>query len=282
MFRIRIALSTLAFSLSFSACAVLGKKNPPNPETCTRVQNQAYQVVLDSAKVSGTVLIFNPQSEQTFSNNFDYASMGFSPASTFKIPNTLIGLELGLLRSEDDVFQWDGVSRWNENWNQDLPLRDAFRFSCLPCYQQLARKIGYDNMQAWLEAFQYGNMDFDSSEIDQFWLTGKSKISCFQQIQFLQQVQEKQLPVKSESRNTLLRVMLSDSSSEFELRGKTGWCTQDSIDYLWYVGILEKGRKHYYVALQVTPKPDIEARNLATVRKEIALECFRIQGFIKE
>jgi hypothetical protein len=48
------------------------------------------------------------------------------------------------------------------------------------------------------------------------------------------------------------------------------------------VGILEKGRKHYYVALQVTPKPDIEARNLATVRKEIALECFRIQGFIKE
>lgn len=277
----RIAGIALPMLLSMSACALLGKKNLPNPETCSRTQNSAFQVIIDSAKVSGTVLVFDPQAAQAYSNNFDYASRGFSPASTFKIPNTLIGLELGLLRSEDDIFYWDGVNRWNENWNQDLPLKEAFRFSCLPCYQQLARKIGYDNMQAWLEAFQYGTMDFDSSEIDQFWLTGQSKISCFQQIQFLQRMQENQLPVKPESRNTLLRVMLSDSTDEFELRGKTGWCTQDSIDYLWYVGILEKGRKHYYVALQVTPKPDIEARNLATVRKEIALECFRSLGYIK-
>jgi beta-lactamase class D len=277
----KVLAVSLISCIALSGCAILGSKKISNPETCQRTLKSEFQVLLDSAKVTGTVLVFDPQTRTSFSNDFDYASKGFLPASTFKIPNTLIGLELGLLHSEDDIFYWDGISRWNDNWNQDLPLKEAFKYSCVPCYQQLARKIGYDHMQDKLQAFNYGSMDFDSSEIDKFWLMGNSKITCFQQIQFLQELQEYTLPVNKDSRNTLLRIMLSDSTEDYELRGKTGWSTQDSIDYLWYVGILEKGKKHYYVALQCSPKQEIEARNMASVRKEIALESFRILGYIK-
>ena len=41
------------------------------------------------------------------------------PASTFKIPNSVIALETGVVDDPDkDVFKWDGVKRSIEAWNQ--------------------------------------------------------------------------------------------------------------------------------------------------------------------
>ena len=46
------------------------------------------------------------------------------PASTFKIPNSLIALETGVVADPDkDVFKWDGVKRSIEAWNKDHTMR---------------------------------------------------------------------------------------------------------------------------------------------------------------
>jgi len=37
--------------------------------------------------------------------------MRILPASTFKIPNTLIALEEGVIKSDSEVIKWDGVLR---------------------------------------------------------------------------------------------------------------------------------------------------------------------------
>lgn len=42
-----------------------------------------------------------------------------SPYSTFKIANSLISLELGVVRDENEVTKWDGVKRWSAEWNRD-------------------------------------------------------------------------------------------------------------------------------------------------------------------
>lgn len=64
-------------------------------------------------------------------------------------------------------------------------LKMLLEFSCVPCYQEIARKIGTIKMKEYLEKFEYKNMIFDSLTIDNFWLEGNSKISQKQQIDFL-------------------------------------------------------------------------------------------------
>ena len=49
---------------------------------------------------------------------------GQLPASTFKIPNSIIALETGVVADPDkDIFKWDGVVRSIEAWNKDHTLR---------------------------------------------------------------------------------------------------------------------------------------------------------------
>ena len=94
------------------------------------------------------------------------------PASTFKIPNSLIALETGVVGDPDqDVFKWDGVVRAIEAWNRDHTLRSAIGASAVPVYQEIARRIGAERMQKYLDLFEYGNRDIGGG-IDQFWLTG--------------------------------------------------------------------------------------------------------------
>ena len=65
------------------------------------------------------------------------------PASTFKIPNSIIALETGVVSDPDkDVFKWDGVVRSIEAWNKDHTLRSAIAASAVPVYQEIARRIG--------------------------------------------------------------------------------------------------------------------------------------------
>ena len=105
---------------------------------------------------------------------------------------TGIGLEEGLVASpEQSFYEWDGVERSIPAWNQDLSLREAFQASCVPAFQQLARRIGPDRMQKWIEKIGYGNRDI-SAGIDVFWLPAKGRqtilISPKEQARLIQRI----------------------------------------------------------------------------------------------
>ena len=107
------------------------------------------------------------------------------PASTFKIPNSMIALETGVVADPDkDVFKWDGVVRSIEAWNKDHTLRSAIAASAVPVYQEIARRIGAERMQKYVDLFDYGNRDIGGG-IDQFWLTGNLRIDPVQQVDFV-------------------------------------------------------------------------------------------------
>ena len=110
---------------------------------------------------------------------------GKLPASTFKIPNSLIALETGVVADPDkDVFKWDGVKRSIEAWNQDHTMRSAIAVSAVPVYQEIARRIGEARMQKYVDLLEYGNRNIGGG-IDQFWLTGDLRIDPIQQIDFV-------------------------------------------------------------------------------------------------
>ena len=101
----------------------------------------------------------------------------FSPCSTFKIPNSIIGLETGVVRDADTVIPWDQQKYpkqdwWPESWTDRVhDLRSAFKYSFVPYYRALATRVGAEAMQRYVHQFHYGNEDIGSS-LDAFWLDG--------------------------------------------------------------------------------------------------------------
>ena len=71
----------------------------------------------------------------------------FIPASTFKIFNSLAALESGAVKDENEIMKWDSVKRFYDMWNQDLNLGQAFKYSAVWFYQELARRIGEEKMK---------------------------------------------------------------------------------------------------------------------------------------
>ncbi len=183
----------------------------------------------------------------------------FTPCSTFKIWNTLIGLELNLLSSPDAPFyKWDGESRPIQEWNRDLSLRDAFRVSCVPAFQGLAKSIGLRNMQHWLTLIHYGDCDI-SSGIDDFWLPREKKksiqISADEQAELIRRLLLGQLPFSKKSQLILKDIMAVAKTSRGTFYGKTGSGAniggnpKQSLG--WFVGYVNSGSKTYCFACLV-------------------------------
>src|SRR5436190_6463465 len=58
-----------------------------------------------------------------------YRDSSYLPASTFKIVNSLIGLQTGKITNDSMVITWDGIKRWNDDWNMVLNMYEALRVS---------------------------------------------------------------------------------------------------------------------------------------------------------
>ena len=124
----------------------------------------------------------------------DECKTRLSPASTYKIPHALIGLETGVI-SEKTVVHWDGVRRSNQpKWNQDHTVLSAMKPSVLWFFQAMAPKIGARHAHEWLERMAYGNAD-TSGDITLYWVNGTLRISPEEQLTFLRKFYDGALPV---------------------------------------------------------------------------------------
>jgi len=174
--------------LLYSCCGIANAAPTQNV-----TEHPEWKAYFDEAGVTGTCVVYSFKDDRYHVWNLDRASRRFAPASTFKIPNSLIALETGVAKDERQVFKWDGVKREIEGWNRDHDLRTAIKASAVPVYQQIAREVGRERMEKYVRDFQYGNMDA-SGPIDQFWLGSSLQISALEQIDFLKRLVTFQLP----------------------------------------------------------------------------------------
>jgi len=233
------------------------------------------QPILDSAQVDGTVLIFDPQADVFYSNDFEWARKGYLPASTFKIPNSMIALETGVVESDSSIFHWDGTPRRMEIWEADLTLRQAFLRSCVPCYQEVARGVGVERMNEHLTKFSYGNMLIDSSILDVFWLDSDFKITPFEQVDFLSRFYQEKLPIQNRTYELMRTIMVLDENESYTLSGKTGWAIRNGNNKGWFVGFIEKGQNVYFFATHIAPHEDFNMDLFAKIRSQITMEAFK-------
>ena len=234
---------------------------------------EAFQTIVDSNQVSGSILIYDAKNAKYYSNDFKRATTEFLPASTFKVTNSMIGIETGILKDRNHTFKWDGEPRRLKNWEADLTLAEAYKVSCVPCYQEVARTIGTERMNEYLKKFDYGNMEVTDSMIDIFWLEGEFKISQKQQIEFLKRFYNKELPISDRTFAIMRKLMVLDENDDYTLSGKTGWAIRNGNNIGWFIGFVEKDGNTYYMATNVTPLNQNETGDFARVRLRIGLEA---------
>ena len=187
--------------------------------------------------LDGTTVIKNLQTDQVYVYNEDRSQEQFTPESTFKVANALIGLETKAVRDEYDVKRWDGVEREFEDWNRDHTLASGIRHSVIWYYQAMARDIGYESMEKYVDLLDFGNQDI-SGGIDQFWLDSSLKISAVEQVQFMEKLVEETLPIEEQHLRTVKRIMINEEADHYILHGKTGSRLSD-YGLGWYVGFIE-------------------------------------------
>jgi len=203
-----------------------------------------FKKYYDQFDVEGSFVLHDPKSDKYVFYNPDQSEQIFSPASTFKICHSLIGLETGVIKDEHFVIPWDSVAR-NPEWDKDHDLKTAFANSTVWYYQELARRVGREKMKYWLEKVNYGNADC-SGDIDQFWLTGGLRISPKQQINFLQRLHDYQLPFSRRAVDIVKNIMITKDTLDYVIRSKTGWGGHGDKDLGWYIGYIETKEKVYY------------------------------------
>jgi len=196
--------------------------------------------VFREAGVEGAFVLLDVASSGITVVNPELAERAFLPASTFKIPNTIIGLETGVIPDEHFALEWDGVRRdFVESWNRDHDLRSAMRNSVLWFYQEVARRIGEERYREWLSRLDYGNQNIGGG-LDQFWVAGDLRISPREQVIFLRRLLQGDLPIDERSVRIVRDILLASEKDGVTLRAKTGLTEQTPYYVGWLVGFVER------------------------------------------
>jgi beta-lactamase class D len=219
--------------------------------------------------LEGTFVLLDAQSGQTLCHNPERARTAYLPASTYKIPNSLIALETGVASSPDFALAWDSKAVphqpwWPAAWAGDHTLRTALPNSVVWYYKELSRRIGPERMQAYVDRFDYGNQDI-SGGIDQFWLSGGLRITAEQQVDFLRRFYFGKLNVAESTTQSVKEMLVMEETPQYRLSGKTGLAgfgDAPALQVGWLVGYLEREGKVYFFAtnLDVRKSGDAAAR----------------------
>lgn len=225
----------------------------------------------EEADIEGTFVLYDLQENDTLSHNRERAEQAFVPASTFKIPNSLIALETGVIPDTSTVLEWDGQEREFDVWNRDHSMTTAFRNSVVWYYQEVARRVGEERMQNFISRMHYGNENIGGG-IDQFWLTGDLRITPLDQIDFLVRLYNNDLPFSPETLEKVKGIMVEEETDNGVLRAKTGW--EGSVG--WYVGYVEHEGQPYFFALNA----DIDSLEQAAERRRITKAILSDRGLL--
>jgi beta-lactamase class D len=221
-------------------------------------EDESLKTYFDSAGVKGCFALFDNGKNNFFIYNLArYRDSAYTPASTFKIVNALIGIQTGVITDENMVIKWDGIKRWNADWNKDLTMKEAFAVSAVPYFQEVARRIGRDRMKIWIDSLGYGNRNI-SGPIDSFWLNNHLKVKPDEELGLVKKMYFDQLPFFKRTQEIVQSVMLREQNSNYRLFYKTGWGFPENGEELgWIVGWIEENRHPYFFVLNIeTPVPD--------------------------
>ena len=215
------------------------------------------RAALDATGFTGTMLIYDMNQQRWLAGHAELTDTPVLPASTFKLFSSLVALETRVIHGADEIITWDGVTRSRPETNRDMDLREAFRISSVPHYQQLVREVGAGRMGVLLRETGYGNADMDGG-LETFWLSGDLRITPRQQIEFMLRLYHDDLPFRPEVIRAVKDIALMEDTELYRLSAKTGLAeVGDGENTGWWVGWVERDSNVYFFAtLLLAQHPD--------------------------
>lgn len=268
----------LLLSLTIASC---GQNN-------VKVDN-SLKKFFDNHHVQGSFGLFNNgNGEFTIYNLNRFKDSAFMPASTYDIVNALIALESGKITDEKMVIKWDGVTRsipggdTTTTWNKDLTIEEAFKASSVPHYQEIARRIGKDTMQFWLDTLGYGSryQKPKIGKIDSFWLDNSVKVTADEQLGLVKKLYFDQLPFQKRSMRIMKDVMVMEKNANYTLAYKTGLGFLENGNAMgWIIGWVIENQHPYFFALNADGNYENSMRD---IRMHLFLkDVLKQQGFLQ-
>jgi beta-lactamase class D len=193
-----------------------------------------------------------------------------------------VALETGVAVNDSAVINWNGKATSRPECDKNLPMYQAFRASCVPWFQELARRIGKDTMQHWLDTLGYGSRYNRAviSKIDTFWLDNSIKITADEQVGLMKKLYFDQLPFKKWTQRMVKSMMLMESTDKYKLSYKTGWGHRENGNSIgWIVGWIEENKHPYPFVLQIESQSADRNFDIATARMNILNDIFKHYGF---
>lgn len=238
--------------------------------------SNAIEKIFQDADVNGTFVLYDVSDDRFIIHDETRAERRFLPASTFKIPNSLIGLATSTVNDVDEILPYGGGPQFLKIWEQDMGLRDAIRVSNVPVYQELARRIGLERMSEYVSMLDYGNRNIGNT-VDRFWLEGPLQISAVEQAVFLARLAQKKLPLPQQVQESVREIIEIESGDGWSLYAKTGWATSIQPSVGWWVGWVEKNGHIFSFALNI----DMPELSDAPKRKNVGRACLQALAIIE-
>lgn len=290
--RLKAALLTALTLLAAAGCAKTAGAGsvPAAPEVQAGAKTGAAVEVPASAEQdlasyfkqfpAGAFVVYDRKRNRYLRHDAARCRERFSPFSTFKIPNSLIGLDSGVIADADFVIKWDEKKYPAHSrdtlpfsaWWQDQTLRTALKRSVVWYYRELALRVGERRMRDYVRRLHYGNEDA-SGPVNNFWLNSSLKISPDEQVDFLRRLHAGELPVSKRSISIVKEILTLEDTPDYKLSGKTGGGPLGENRFLgWFVGYLETKESTYLFATQLEGPTYVSVRDerIALTRRILA------------
>jgi beta-lactamase class D len=189
-----------------------------------------------------------------------------TPASTFKIPLSLMGYDAGFLKDAQapELPFRQGYVDWRPSWRSATAPAKWMSESVVWYSQQITRALGPARFAAYTKRFDYGNADVSGDAahdgLTAAWLESSLRISPLGQLSFLSKVANRQLGVSAHAYAMTAQLTQSGQSPEgWRISGKTG----TGSGYGWYVGWASKNGRAYVFA-RLIEKDKSQAANVSS------------------
>ena len=252
----------LGTALGAGASIALGAKANASKIT----ERDDLRSVFQSQGVTGTFALYDAQSDELTAVDAKRAATRYVPASTFKIANSLIALETGVVKDENEVIPYGGKPQPFKAWEKDMSMREAITASNAAIYQELARRIGLGRYHHWLNLVHYGNRQTGKS-LETFWLDGPLEISAVEQARFVARLALNKLSISDRSQTIVRDILRLEQNDGRTLYGKTGWRFSSTPQLGWWTGWVEHGGKVTTFSLNIDmPTPQDAPKRVAIGR----------------
>ncbi len=237
-----------------------------------------YEKYFTQNNVKGSFAIYNNgQSNFIIYNLNRYKDSSYSPAATFNILSSMIGLQNGIIPNESKVVAQDSAEKSTQQIFAGLSLADAFKTNSIPYFQSLSRNIGAKDLQYWIDSIKYGNKKMNT--IDSFWFNNSLKITSDEALGFVEKVYFNQLPFQKRAQNIVKKLMVKESNANYQLAYQMGTTMDEKNHQIgWIAGWVEENKHPYFFVVNTESDKQY---NMDTIKSTLLKPILKELGFFE-